>query len=144
MLRVYTKNIFMRYTVALLLTVCVYNFAYIPENNYFYVVASCWCLGYVVALSRFRTRTTWMLAFIESIALFFILSSSVERNLSPESQWFNNHYADIMSYCYLSELAVIIIGGTCSGLSAINRLWVDVHNFFKSMRRNFYIGQMAL
>jgi hypothetical protein len=133
-----------RYFLALILTVFLYYFAYIPENQYFYVVSSFWSAGYIVALSFIKTRTTWIIAMIESVALATILCASIGKTLAHESQWLKTHYVDIMSYCYFLELVVIIAGGAFSGLSAINRLRLALNYLFKSLRSYLYVNPVAL
>lgn len=132
-----------RYFLALLLTIYVYNFAQVPNDNYFYVVSSFWSAGYIFLISFIKTRTSWMIAAIESCALFYIFITAVVHILSPESQWLKSHYGYTMSACYILELAVIIAGAS-SGLSILSRIRLAFYHMRKSMRGYFYSGEMAI
>jgi hypothetical protein len=134
-------SVSVRYAVTLALTVFLYN---IDSVLGFYVHPSIASVFYILMLSFFRTHISWILAVIESFAVGVIFCFALLKHLSLESQWLIDHYVDIMTYCYYLELAVIIMGGARSGLSAINRLRVAIHHFFKFLCSRIHRTEMAI
>lgn len=121
-----------RHMLALIVTISIYHLAPVPVVGY-YAVASCWSMLYITIICTIaKTRVSALLVTIETLAIATMLATYTEPVLAPESQWLYQHFARIMTLCYVAEIAVIITGAA-SGLKPIHICGLYIRSHCKSI-----------
>lgn len=125
-------NMLLRHLLALIVTISVYNFAPVPGIGY-YAIASCWSLLYIAVVCTIaKTRITALLVIIETLAIATMFATYTEPLLAPESQWFYDYYARIMTTYYVAEIVVIIMGAA-GGFKYVHLRWLNICPHCKSI-----------
>lgn len=123
-------------SIALLLTLAIFNLAPVPKVLSF-AVAATWSFSYIAAIYFLRPICAIPLILIESAAIFAMLITCIAEFLAPESQWFAINYERIMSTCYVAEIVVIIIGVARDGPRSVHFRRLNIFDDFLSIFSRF-------
>lgn len=140
-----------RHVLALVATVVIYKFSYVP-SMFFFIAASFWSTIYIATVCLVSGRK--QAAALSSIELFAMIVNLIAAaqyyitkygaGVASESQWFYAHYVDIMHKCYIAELCVIIIGVAYCGIGAVYRSWHNFNRDYKHIFSRLRIGNLDI
>jgi hypothetical protein len=113
-----------RYSLILLATVWLAALPVIVDGIMGWVLSTTLSSAYIIFIWKFsQIRERCLIITIEAAAKIFATAAFIQHyfpnflkhSLASESQWFWINYQPIMSYCFLMEIVVIIMGIANSG-----------------------------
>lgn len=115
------NSVLSRHLCALLITIgfyCVKPSIVVEADLYFQTHAALSIL-YAAIVYQTKIREAVYLILIEAFAVIYTTITYIQWYLSLESQWFYLNFEIIMSVCFLSEIAAIMLGATHGGVDRI-------------------------